>query len=523
MITNIFQIAGTLETLQSSNLFSSQAYANTPNRAKVEGSYKWVLLFSTWGNRFIWNIPSLIFSRTGTYNLLDNSPEENPLFVINKGKNLPYNLKPSDNSQQSIQEVLQEFTWQPVSLTGVILNDWSSQSGSLVDILGVPKDTIGFEYLGSQYLLQVAWISSWNTDAPTFTKIDFWRNHVCGLTPSWWVQCWGSNSDWQLWDGTTTWRNELAYVSWLESWVIDITSWVHYSCAALSTGWVKCWWANWYWNLWDNSTTDRNTPVDVLWITNAIQISAWDSHACATLSSGGIQCWGQNSDWRLWDGSTNQRNIPVNVIWISNATQVSAGYQHTCAILSTGWIQCWGNSGSNGTLWNGDTSVWESSTPINVVNFDSDTAVQLSAGYHHTCATLSTGNIKCWWRWNLGQLWYWTDEWFPNYKTSPISVVGISNALQVSTSEFISCATLSTGEARCWWRWSSNQLWNGTSTDANTPVAIIWVTNANSISIWQHDTCISLKDWWVQCWGQNFSWHIWDGTSTNTPSHIQFK
>ena len=64
------------------------------------------------------------------------------------------------------------------------------------------------------------------------------------------------------------------------------------------------------------------------------------------------------------------------------ANPVDTGEYHTCAVLSTGQVKCWGNN-STGQLGNG--TLTQSPTPITVPGIS--TAIAVSAGMTHTCVS----------------------------------------------------------------------------------------------------------------------------------------
>ena len=79
----------------------------------------------------------------------------------------------------------------------------------------------------------------------------------------------------------------------------------------------------------------------------------------------------------------------------TTARRLVAGDNHACVIL-TGKVFCWG---SNATLQLGTaTDVANSSTPLEVQGIS--TAVELAAGWGHTCALLEDMTMKCWVRTN---------------------------------------------------------------------------------------------------------------------------
>lgn len=102
------------------------------------------------------------------------------------------------------------------------------------------------------------------------TAIAAGDNQSCALTTAGGVKCWGYNGQGQLGDNSTTNRLTPVDVSGLSSGATGIAAGGHHSCALTAGGGVKCWGSNTNGQLGDNSTTSRLTPVDVLFVPPAI-------------------------------------------------------------------------------------------------------------------------------------------------------------------------------------------------------------------------------------------------------------
>jgi alpha-tubulin suppressor-like RCC1 family protein len=184
--------------------------------------------------------------------------------------------------------------------------------------------------------------------------------YTCAVTTSGGVKCWGADTD----------TSSLVPVDvvGLSSGVSAIaTGWSHI-CALMTSGGVKCWGDNYDGELGNNTTTDSAVPVDVVGLSSGVSaIAAGAYYTCAVTTSGGVKCWGKNNTGQLGNNSTTQSNTPVNVVGLSGGVSaVAVDYLHTCAVTTSGGVKCWGYS-IDGELGNGSTAQQYISTPVDVI------------------------------------------------------------------------------------------------------------------------------------------------------------
>ena len=79
--------------------------------AQVIGNYKWYIKYSTGSTHYITNVPSLIFTYSGTINDIWTQ-KENVYFITDSGKNIPYAVSGITNIETP-NEVLARKTWKP--------------------------------------------------------------------------------------------------------------------------------------------------------------------------------------------------------------------------------------------------------------------------------------------------------------------------------------------------------------------------------------------------------------------------
>ena len=312
--------------------------------------------------------------------------------------------------------------------------------------------------------------------------------------------------------------------------------WIGYdhTCVLSASGSVKCWGRGEHGRLGNDSSSDKDYPVNVVasngssnHLLDIIQVSAGESHSCALTSGGNVKCWGKGEYGRLGNDSTNNKDHPVNVVDgdnstndLSNIIQIEAGYAHTCALTSSGNVKCWGRN-HYGQLGNGNDEFKGVDHPVSVISTqNSDTLlsniVQIGTGEYHTCALNSFGNVKCWGYGSLGQL--GNDD--TSDKNDPVTVVDgndsttpLSGIVQITTGEYHTCALTFSGNVKCWGYGNGGRLGNPYGSDiTDNPIIVGTMNNDDNtilplsdivqISAGDMHTCALTSSGNIKCWGR---------------------
>ncbi|HMO45235.1 MAG TPA: hypothetical protein PKB14_04320 [Rubrivivax sp.] len=270
-------------------------------------------------------------------------------------------------------------------------------------------------------------------------------SHTCATTNSGAAVCWGNNFYGQLGDAAKANSSTPASVAGLSSGVdAAVAGWSH-SCAMTSAGGVECWGSNADGQLGDGSTTDSSSPVMVIGLGgSAAAISTGRGYTCTLTHAGGVKCWGWNGYGQLGNGSRTRSAMPADVIGLrSGVIAIAGGAYHSCALTGAGGVKCWG-SNSSGELGNGGAA--DSATPTDVVGLGSGVAA-IGAGLGHTCAVTTGGGVKCWGRNTTGQLGNGTSSGY----FVPTEVIGLSGGVSaISAGDGHTCALTRAGGVACW-------------------------------------------------------------------------
>jgi alpha-tubulin suppressor-like RCC1 family protein len=178
-----------------------------------------------------------------------------------------------------------------------------------------------------------------------------------------------------------------------------------YNLALKEDGTVWAWGKNDHGQLGDETTTDRNTPVQVsnAPLTNAPPNNAFsstqvgvnklsgvkaiaggDHHSLALKEDGTVWAWGENDYAQLGNGTNGYNTLsktPVQVSNLGNVTAIAGARWHNLALKTNGTVWAWGEN-DNSELGDGTTTV--RNTPVQVSNLGNVNAIAASG--HHSLA-----------------------------------------------------------------------------------------------------------------------------------------
>ncbi len=271
---------------------------------------------------------------------------------------------------------------------------------------------------------------------------------------------------------------------------------------------VKCW----------GTCTDEVSiePRLVQNLNNAVEVASGEfCFACARLDDGTVKCWGNNFFGQLGNGvatideTDTRHETPVKVGGIEDAVQIQAGYAHACTLHENGTVSCWGNNieGQTGSPFASSGDAIIQPTPVRVN--DLSEVRKISLGDNYACAVLEDGAVKCWGSNAGGQL--GSGIAYLNSSYVPITIEGISGAVDIFTGRNHVCALLTDGSTKCWGDNSYSQL-GIEDTDSDSipstkielyPVTIPHTSGMTQLATGGHNTCGLYEDHSVKCWGSN--------------------
>jgi alpha-tubulin suppressor-like RCC1 family protein len=180
---------------------------------------------------------------------------------------------------------------------------------------------------------------------------------------------------------------------------------------------------------------------------------------------------------------------------ISGIAAVAAGFYHTCALTTLGDVVCWGDNSA------GELGYYlapsKSSTAVQVVGLPSSKAI--AAGFSFSCALTTAGAVECWGYNAQGQLGNNSTTNSP----SPVQVSGLTSGVTaISAGLDSACALLSTGAVQCW-GYNNGNLGIPTTPSPSLPVTVTGLTaGVAKISAGTNYAC-ALLGGSVKCWGSN--------------------
>ena len=264
-------------------------------------------------------------------------------------------------------------------------------------------------------------------------------------------------------------------------------------------------------------------------VSGATDVAAGQGHTCAVLKGGQVKCWGLNDSGQLGDGTTTNRTTPTDICAdatcaspLTGVVAIAAGFGHTCALTTGGDVKCWGwnefGQIGDGTSGDGDPNTLDNirTTPVDVAGLPPGGATAVAAGLGHSCALVTGGGVKCWGLNNFGQLGDGTNTNRP----TPVDVATLTGAAEIAVGFGHSCALVTGGGVTCWGDNFFGQLGDGTTTNSTTPSDVCAdatcaspFTDAAGIDAGTAHSCAPTTGGGVKCWGSNEFGQLGDGTS----------
>ncbi|MFO0714774.1 MAG: hypothetical protein U0353_33350 [Sandaracinus sp.] len=320
------------------------------------------------------------------------------------------------------------------------------------------------------------------------------------------VYCWGSNTDGQLGDGSTTDRARPVAVRLLDD-ATSLAAGAGHACAIRATGTVACWGDNASGALGDGTTIDRHTPTPVPGITDAIELAAGRTHTCARHRDGHLSCWGSSLHGQLGDGTTTSRLAPTRVTGITDAITLGLGRDHSCAITRTGAVWCWG-WGDALQLGDGTRTTRLVATPTRITSG----AISVRGGRDATCVRTTSGGVQCWGDAVHGQR---GDGTTSTHATAVSAVLVDRDVVAVATGHDHSCGLRASGAIECWGDNAFAQLGDGTQETPIGVVDVLGIVDAVEIGAGYRHTCARRTGGTVRCWGSGLHGQLGTGDLAN--------
>ena len=211
--------------------------------------------------------------------------------------------------------------------------------------------------------------------------------HTCAILHDDTVVCWGNNTYVQIGGGSpgfgkTTSGTVGAPLGSTTARRIAVGS-IH-TCAVLSDSSVECWGRN------TKGQTGGGTP-NLGTGRTATEIATASDFSCAILDDDSVKCWGANGATNFI-GTGGVPDLGVN----RTATGIALGYEHACVLLNNKTVKCWGKN-DYGQVGGGSAGSFQVLRGTIGDPLTGQTAIEIAAGYKHTCAVMeSDHSVKCW-------------------------------------------------------------------------------------------------------------------------------
>jgi alpha-tubulin suppressor-like RCC1 family protein len=260
--------------------------------------------------------------------------------------------------------------------------------------------------------IEERWFPTFAHDNFNTSMISLGQSHSCSLSEAGEVKCWGRNNLGQLGIGVFESYRVLPQKVMFSEEIKKIASGANHVCALSESGKVYCWGSNEHGQLGIGNSSNKSAPVLVTSIVGVINLVAGFDKTCAIFADTTAKCWGDGNAGQLGDGDIVDRSLPSqisttvtdksgNLTPFKGVKAISLGEKHSCLIDEKDNLWCWGKGGNN-RLGIGDTSGDSAYSDKSYPFYSSgatpimSSALSVSSGSSHSCLIRLDKTVYCW-------------------------------------------------------------------------------------------------------------------------------
>ncbi|MDP2709885.1 MAG: RHS repeat-associated core domain-containing protein [Solirubrobacteraceae bacterium] len=211
----------------------------------------------------------------------------------------------------------------------------------------------------------------------TFTAVAQGANHTLALSSTGTVWSWGLGTNGQLGRSPASGTGDPPDVIPGLTNIVEVAAAGDWSMARDDLGRVWTWGRNTDGQLGRNcifgTCIDSAVPGMIAGLSEMNAVAAGESHGLAIAGDDTARAWGANSSGQLGDGTTTQRDAPVAVFEIANAVAVAGGASHSLAVRSDTGFRAWGLN-SSGQVGDGTTTTRLTQVAVSGLGIPNDPA-----------------------------------------------------------------------------------------------------------------------------------------------------